>query len=193
MRLIALFIISIFSHSSAYSQSSKTIRTFGILKKTETVVKYHSQFEVARYVEEVELYNTEGDWVEKFTYASGGELKLHQKRIYDGDEIIDETAIDLNGSGMKAAKPPSFDRLLYTYERGDLVVEKRVSEGGKVIDKKEFVYNKLGDLVRVTTKDGDGAVVKREAIEYDHRGLKIKESVVDSAGAILKEKTFVYE
>jgi hypothetical protein len=193
MRLAVLFIISLLGYTSAFSQSAKTIRTYGIIKKTETVVKYHDSLEVARYVEEVEMYNAEGDWVEKYTYASGGDLKLHQKRVYDGDEVIDEIAIDLNGSGIKTAKPPSFERVLYTYEKGDLILKKTVSEDGEVIEQKEFVYNKLGDLMEVTTKESEGAVVKRETTEYDNRGLKIKERVVDSAGAILKEKIFIYE
>jgi hypothetical protein len=193
MRLAVLFIISLLGYCSAFGQSSKTIRTYGITKKTETVVKYYNDLEVARYVEEVERYNAEGDWIEKFTYASGGELKLHEKRVYENDEVVDEITIDANGSGMKSAEPPSFERVLYTYEKGDVVLEKRVSEGGKVIDEKEFVYNKLGDLIEVSTKGSEGAVVKRETTEYDNRGLKIKERVVDSAGAILKEKIFIYE
>jgi hypothetical protein len=193
MRISVLFSVLLFSFGSAFGQSSKTIRTYGITKKTETVVKYDNDLEVARYVEEVERYNAEGDWIEKLTYASGGELKLHEKRVYENDEVVDEITIDANGSGMKGAEPPSFERVLYTYEKGDVVLEKRVSEGGKVIDEKEFVYNKLGDLVEVNTKDSDGALVKREATEYDHRGLKIKERVVDSAGAISKEKIFIYE
>ncbi len=193
MRLAVVHIILLLGCGSAFGQSSKTIRTYGIEKKTETVVIYRKGIEVARYTEEVELYNAEGDWVEKLTYASGGELKLHEKRIYDGNDVIDETTIDLNGSGIKNAKPPSFERVQYAYEKGDVVSEKKLSEEGEVLEQKEFVYNKLGDLIEVTTKDGNGEIVKRETTEYDKRGLKIKERVVDASGAILKEKIFIYE
>ncbi|MCZ4410195.1 hypothetical protein O3Q51_15340 [Cryomorphaceae bacterium 1068] len=193
MRLAVLHIIFLFGFGSAFGQSSKTIRTYGIEKKTETLIIYNNGIEVARYTEEVEMYNSEGDWVEKLTYSSGGELKLHQKRTYDGDDVIDETTIDLNGSGIKNAKPPSFERIQYVYEKGEVVLEKKLSQNGEVLEQKESVYNKLGDLIEVTTKDGKGSVLKRETTEYDNRGLKIKESITDSSGAILKEKIFVYE
>jgi hypothetical protein len=193
MKLAFLYIILLLGFGSAFGQSSKTIRTYGIEKKTETLIIYSNGIEVARYTEEVEMYNSEGDWVEKLLYSSGGELKLHQKRTYDGDEVIDETTIDLNGSGIKNAKPPSFERIQYAYDKGELILEKELSRNGEVLEQKEYSYNKLGDLIKVTTKDEDGSIVKTETIEYDNRGLKIKESETDSAGVILKEKIFVYE
>lgn len=193
MRRAVLFFILFLGVSSVFGQSSKTLRTYGITKKTETEVKYSGGLEVARYIEEIEIYNGEGDWVEKFTYDSGGELKLLEKRVYEKDEIIDETTIDLNGSSMKSAKPPSFERALYTYEKGDVVLERFLSKEGDVVEQKEFVYNKLGDLVEAITKASGGEVMERETTEYDNRGLKIREQVFDSDGTLLKEKLFKYE
>ncbi|HKK39751.1 MAG TPA: hypothetical protein VJ949_10065 [Cryomorphaceae bacterium] len=193
MRLAVLLIFSLLVAGFSFGQSSKIIRTYGIKKKTETIVKYDGETEVARYVDEVEIYNDEGDWVEKLTYSSGGELKLHEKRVYEDDEVIDETTIDLNGSGIKSAEPPAFERVLFTYEKGDLVLEKSVSADGEIIEQKEFTYNKLGDLTEVVTKSGNGEVLERETTEYDNRGLKVLERVFDSKGAILKEKIFQYE
>jgi len=193
MRLAVLLIFSLLVAGFSFGQSSKIIRTYGIKKKTETIVKYDGETEVARYVDEVEIYNDEGDWVEKLTYSSGGELKLHEKRVYEDDEVIDETTIDLNGSGIKSAEPPAFERVLFTYEKGDLVLEKSVSADGEIIEQKEFTYNKLGDLTEVVTKSGNGEVLERETTEYDNRGLKVLVRVCDSKGAILKEKIFQYE
>lgn len=193
MRLAILLIFSFLIAECACGQSSKIIRTYGIKKKTETIVKFDRDVEVARYVDEVEIYNDEGDWVEKLTYSSGGELKLHEKRIYDNDEVIDETTIDLNGSGMKDAEPPGFKRTLFVYEKGEVVLEKSVSEDGEIIEQKEFTYNKLGDLTEVVTKNGDGEVLEREITEYDNRGLKVLERVFDSKGVVSKEKIFQYE
>jgi hypothetical protein len=177
----------------ASAQSSKTIRTYGIVKKTETVVKYHHGQEVARFVEEIEHYNAEGDWIEKFTYSSGGELKLHEKRVYDDGEVVDETKIDLNGSSMKAAEPPSFERIISTYDKDDLLNKKEVDREGNVIELKEYQYNKLGDLTEVTTKNAEGEVIESERTEYDNRGLKTKESKYDGSGNLTEEKIFVYE
>lgn len=193
MRFAVLFIIFLFGYSFSFSQSAKTIRTYGIVKKTETVVKYYDGAEVSRYVEEIELYNEEGDWVEKFIYGSGGDLKLHQKRVYDGDEVIDETSIDLNGSSIKEAKAPSFERVLYAYDKGDLAKQSKLSENGDLLEQKEFMYNKLGDLVEVITTDGNGTLIERETTEYNDKGLKTKEHLADASGVTLKEKLFVYE
>jgi len=193
MRLFFLLTLLILSAGFAFGQSSKTIRTYGITKKTETVIAYSGDIEAARYVEEVEVYNADGEWVEKLTYSSGGELKLREKRVYEDDEVVDETTIDLNGSGIKEAKPPSFERILSTYEKGDLILEKSVSEKGLILEQKEFRYNKLGDLTELTTKNGKGELIEREVIEYNDKGLKVLERVFDSEGAILKEKIFQYE
>ena len=193
MRKSILFVTLLLGFCALYGQSSKTIRTYGISKKTETVVIYHDGLEVSRYVEEIEHYNAEGDWIEKFIFTSGGEVKLHQKRVYQDNEIIDETTVDLNGSGMKEAEAPSFERTQYTYTKGDIIKETKVSEEGDVIEQKELVYNKLGDLVEVSESDGNGVLVRRELTEYNDKGLKVKERVVDSAGVIVKEKLFAYE
>jgi len=193
MRERILAIVLLFAAGTTFGQSSKTIRTYGITKKTETVIKYDDTKEIARYVEEIEHYNKEGDWVEKFTYSSGGELKLHEIRVYEKDEVVDETVIDINGSNMKAAEPPSYERMLYTYDKGDLMLEKEVDRDGNVLKVKEYEYNKLGDLIEVKTKDGKDRIVERETTEYDNRGLKMKESVFDESGKLIEEKIFVYE
>ena len=193
MRLIFLITSLILISDFAFGQSSKTIRTYGITKKTETVIIYSGDKEVASYKEEVEMYNADGEWIEKLTYSSGGELKLRQQRNYEGGEVVDETAIDLNGSGIKEAKPPSFKRVMSTYEKGNLILEKSVSEEGLVIEQKEFRYNKLGDLIEVTTKNRKGELLQCEITEYNNKGLKVLERVFDSQGAILKEKVFQYE
>lgn len=193
MKNAVLFILMLFGFMTVSGQSSKTIRTYGITKKTETVVKYRDGVEVARFTEEVEHYNAEGDWVEKFIFSAGGELKLYQKRVYENDEVVDEVTEDLNGSGMKEARPPSFERVQYVYDKDDVVMETKISEDGKKLEQKEMVYNKLGDLVEVIATDGDGALITRELTEYNNKGLKTRERLVDSAGAVLKEKIFVYE
>lgn len=193
MRAIICIVALFVGYGNVSGQSSKTIRTYGITKKTETVVKYKGDLEIARYIEEIEFYNAEGDWVEKFTYASGGELKLHEKRTYEDNEVIEEITIDANGSGIKEAKPPSYERVQYVYEKDDLMSETHLSEDGEVVERKDFVYNNLGDLVEEITKDAAGNLVERETIEYNNRGLKVVKRTFDMSDVLLEEKIYAYE
>ncbi|MGB6037079.1 MAG: hypothetical protein WBG42_12475 [Cryomorphaceae bacterium] len=193
MKKCVLFTAMLFGFSAVFGQSSKTIRTYGISKKTETVIKYRGGVEVSRYIDEVEHYNAEGDWIEKLTYSSGGELKLHQKRIYEDNEVVEEITIDLNGSSMKKAEPPSFERMQYAYVKDEVVMETKISEDGKKLEQKEMIYNKLGDLVEVTITDENGSLIARELTDYNNKGLKTRERLVDSEGVVVKEKIFVYE
>lgn len=193
MKSTTLFIVLLWHCTSAYSQSAKTIRTYGIEKKTETVIIYLEGKEVSRYLEEVEIYNEEGEWAEKITYSAGGSPKLHEKRLYKDDEIVDETIIDLNGSGIKEARPPGFDRTLYTYKKGDIMAEQKVDEKGATIWKKSYSYNKLGDLIEVVETGSNDELLTRETIDYDERGLKSKEQLIGASGSLLEEKIFTYE
>lgn len=174
-------------------QSAKTIRTYGIKMKTEVVKIYEGELELARYIEEIEFYNEEGDWVEKKEYDEGGELKSLKKRVYDNGELIEEIEMDPDGSKIKAAKPPSYEHRRFAYEKGDLISEEVLDEAGKVLKTIEYRYNKFGDLEEVMENDAKGNVLVTERTEYDDRGLKVKEIILYGDGRIKKEKSFIYE
>jgi hypothetical protein len=189
-----LLISMLFSFAAlSFAQSAKTIRTYGIERKVETAVKYHKGEEVARFIEEIEVYNKEGDWVEKYLFDSAGELKSEEYRVYENGEVVDETSIDHNGSRAKEAKPPSYERVLFVYDKDDLLEEEEVDQTGKTIRKKKYLYNKFGDVEETTLTDSEGNLVEKELTEYDNRGLKIKETVYQGNGKIKSEKIFSYE
>jgi len=191
--LITLIVCMVLIAANTFGQSSKTIRTYGIKKKTEVVIVFGDDVELARYVEEIELYNDEGDWVEKREYDEGGNLKSHKERIYEKDEVVEEIEIDANGSGMKAAKPPSFERRQFKYDRGDLIQEISLDRDGKTLKITEYRYNKFGDLEEKIEKDKSGNILETERTEYDERGLKVKETVFNEKEKKILEKLFVYE
>ena len=186
-------IVLIFGFLTLTAQSSKTIRTYGIKGKKEVVTVYRNGEEMASYVEEIEKYNEEGDWIEKKMFDSGGGLKSYRKRIYEKNEVVEEIEIDPDGAGIKEAKPPSYDRRQYVYDRGDLILEKRLNENGDVVRLIEYEYNKFGDRETKTEKDGEGVILEIEKTEYDDRGLKIKEILFNGNQEKVKEKLFIYE
>lgn len=179
--------------SLVFSQSAKTIRTYGISKKTETVVKYHNGEEISRYAEEIEIYNKDGKWIEKSSFNSDGELKSEQFRVYEDDEVVDEIKIDHNGTRAKKAKPASYSRVLSTYEKGDLVAERKVDKDGNTLKEKKFVYNKFGDLIEIITTDAEGNFTGKEEISYDNRGLKTSVRKLNQDETVSEEKLFTYE
>lgn len=186
-------VVLILGFSTVMAQSSKTIRTYGIKVKREVVTIYEEGEEMASYVEEIEKYNQEGDWVEKRIYDEGGKLKSLRERVYEKDEVVEEIEIDLDGSGIREAKPPSYDRRQFVYDRGDLILEKRLNEDGKVIKLVEYRYNKFGDQETKTEKDGEDEILEVEKTEYDDRGLKVKETLYNGDNERVKEKLFIYE
>lgn len=184
---LLIFVVSI------TSAQSKKVKTYGVTKRTETVVDYKEGKESSRYTKEVRTYDKNGRWIEKVGYSSTGEKKSEVKRVYEGDELVDEMEVDYDGSPAKEAGPPSFKRKAYQYHRGDLVVERFLTKKGDTKKEKRYKYNEFGDEVEIGTYDSKGTLVKNLEIEYDKRGFKTREVTSDGSGSILKEKLYLYE
>ncbi len=179
--------------SAAFAQSAKTIRTYGITTKKEKVEVYFEGEMISSYIQEIERYNKEGDWVLKMVFGPSGQPKLIRERVYDKDELIEESNRDVNGASMKEAQPPSFEKILFEYEKGEVVKETILDDNEQILEVITYEYNSLGDLILISTANSEGAVIEEERIEYDDRGLKIKESRYDENQTLIREKLFLYE
>lgn len=186
MRHFWLILLCMAFGAATSAQSKRALRTFGITRKVETVVDYNKEGEEkARYVKEVETYNSDGEWVRKLKYSKEGELRNEEIRVFDKGEIIDYTEIDYNGS---KAREPYFERYAYTYRRGKVMSETHLNREGGIIEKREYTYNRHGDPVERITTDETGKLSKREVMEYDRRGLIILKAAFDADGT-LKDRT----
>ena len=191
MKYLLSIILCVAIVTAASGQSKRALRTFGITYKKESIIEYNkSGDEKARYVDEEEYYNADGDWVRKLVYTKSGNLKNEEIRKFHDGEIVDYTEIDYNGS---KEKEPYFERYTYKFNRGKLVERKEYDKEGKVIESDAYSYNKLGDIIKRTTLDGDGNVDETVVYTYDHRGLEIEKSTYDAEGVLREKSVSEYE
>ena len=192
-KFIIFFILSLGIGFSGYSQSKKLLRTYGITKKTEKVVKYDDGNAQDPYVSEVEMYDKRGEWIERIDYQKDGGIKKRLVRAYDKRLMIEEID-DRPQEKEWTETTPSYKHWVYKFnKKSDLMEEKELSRKGAIKRKRVYTYNKYGDAVTRTTTDKQGEIETIENYTYDKKGFRVERRTVNSTGKLLEVKTYTYE
>ena len=191
MKYLILIISSLLLYSSLAAQK-KLIRTYGISKMTETTVIYTEGNEINRYVSEYELYNDDGEWLEKVDLLPDGRIKKKEIRKYEKGEVVEEIVDEPINRGMVERKA-DYDREKYYYDKDELIKEEEYNREGKLIEYTEFIYNKLGDIKEERDYDGNSTIRKVEIYDYDNRGFEISKKTYDASEMLLESKIYTYE
>ncbi len=190
MRAPAILLVLLCGLTAANAQSKKLIRTYGIVSKTETSVKYKDGAESNRYISEKENYDENGEWIEYIDYNSKGKIKSQETRTYVKGILVAE---------MKDIKIPksegkiSYNRSTFQYVKGNVVMKETFNLQDELVKRTTYAYNKFGDLELEVKMNGTGEIKKRISYVYDNRGLKTEKTVTDVDGLTLEIKLYAYE
>lgn len=177
---------------ASFAQSKKKLRTYGITKKIETLVKYDDGVAGEPYVSETESYNSDGEWIERVDYQKSGGIKRREVRRYEKGIIVEE--IDDEPQEKEwTEKTPAYKHRIYVFEKDNLMEERDMSRKGEVKEKKVYTYNKYGDEISETTTDKNGDLVQTETYTYDDKGFKKEKRTVNADGELIEIKTYSYE
>lgn len=193
MRKVALLIcLALITSLSGYSQSKKKLRTYGITKKTETIVKYDGGVASEPYVSEVEKFDSDGEWIERIDYQKDGDIKKREMRRYEKGILVEELE-DKPQEKEWIEKTPEFRHRVYTFDKDKLIEERELNRKGEVKEKQVYTYNKYGDLITEITTDKKGELVETQTYTYDDKGLKKEKRTVLANGELIEIKTYTYE
>lgn len=192
IRLAALIFLLIFTSTVGYAQSDKKVRTYNISKKTETITKFKDGKEDTTYVSQYEIFNEEGEWIEKVDLQKDGDIKRREVRKYDGDRIVEEIK-DEPQEKEWTEKTPDYDHVVYTFENGELIREEELNREGEIKETKVYSYNKYGDKIEERKLDKDGELDQKEVYSYDNRGLRSEKKTYDKDGELVEVKKYTYE
>lgn len=184
--------ISVLILASNLFGQKKLRRTYGITKMTETTVIYTDGNEINRYVSEYEVYNDEGEWIEKVDLLPDGRVKKKEIRKYEKGEVIEEIVDEPLNRGMVERKP-DYDHEKYYYDKDDLVKEEEYNRKGELKEYTEFLYNKFGDLEEERKYDGKGNIKQVERLKYDDRGFEVSKKTYDASEMLMESKIYTYE
>lgn len=174
------------------SQLKKNLRTYGIIKKTETIVKYKDDLPEPSYISDVEKYNKQGEWIERIEHEKDGSIKKREVRRYNNGLIVEEI-IDEPLKKEWIEKTPAYQHRTYSFDKKDLVEERKLNKKGELKEKTVFKYNKYGDVISETTTDKNGDLVETVTYTYDKRGFKKNRKTVNADGKLIEIKTYDYE
>ncbi len=193
MRNIALIISLVFITSmSGYAQSKKKLRTYGITKKIETLVKYDDGLANEPYISEVEIYNSDGKWIERMDYQKDGDIKKRSMRRYEKEILVEELE-DKPQEKEWIEKTPAYKHAVFIFKKDNLIEERELNRKGEVKEKKVYEYNKYGDEISETTTDKNGELVQTETYSYDNRGFKKEKRTSNATGELIEIKIYSYE
>lgn len=133
-KYILLSTIIVFFSSVSLGQSRKKIEKAGIKSKTEWKYEYSGSKE-RKIKKEVVKYDKNGNEIEIFDYNSKGELKDRVTKKYNSNnDVTIKIIYDASGKIHK--------KFVYEYD-GKLRTSIKEYDGkGKLISKKEFIYEK---------------------------------------------------
>ena len=191
MKYWALIISILFLGSDLLAQK-KLRRTYGITKMTETTVIYTDGNEINRYVSEYEVYNDDGEWIEKVDLLPDGRIKKREVRKYDKDLVIEEIEDEPINRGMVERKA-DYDHEKYYYDKDDLIKIEEYNRSGELIEYTEFIFNRFGDLDEERKYSGEQNLLKVEKLEYDDRGFEIRKDTYDASEILVESKIYTYE
>lgn len=192
-KIIILVIVCMGIGFSGYSQSKKSLRTYSITKKTETVLKYKNGKAQDPYVSEVEVFDKNGEWIERIDFDKDGSIKKREVRKYNKRLLVEEIQ-DKPQEKEWTETTPSYKQRVYTFnKKADLMEEKDLSRKGEVKRKRVYTYNKYGDRMTRTTTDKHGEVESIDNYTYDKKGFREERRTLNGAGELLEVKSYTYE
>lgn len=177
---------------ASFAQSKKKLRTYGITKKTETLVKYENGVAGEPYVAETESYDADGEWIERVDYQKSGGIKTREVRRYEKGNIVEEIK-DEPQEKEWTEKTPDYKHRVYVFDKDKLMEERELNRKGELKEKKVYTYNKYGDEISEVTTDDKGELEQTETYTYDDKGFKKEKRTVDAAGELIEIKTYTYE
>ncbi len=192
MRALYAILLILWTPLLAESQPKKLLRTYGIVARTETIIKYEGGVEHAKYITAIERYNSDGEWIEKIDYDKNGEIKRRESRIYKDGEVVEEIDNKPQEKEWKESTP-AYSRRIYRYVKGELVLEQSLDSLGAIEWVKEYEYNKFGDLKIERKLDGSKKPEQLEKYVYDARGLKETKETLNEKGELVERKVYQYE
>lgn len=176
----------------SFAQSKKKLRTYGVTKKIETLIKYENDVAGDPYVSETESYNSDGEWIERIDYQKSGDIKTREVRKYERGIIVEEIK-DEPQEKEWTEKTPAYKHRVYIFEKDNLTEESDLNRKGEVKEKKVYQYNKYGDEISETSTDKKGDLIQTETYTYDDKGFKKEKRTVNAAGELTEIKTYTYE
>jgi len=191
MKYLVLIISTLILCSSLQAQK-KLRRTYGITKMTETTVIYTDGNEINRYVSEYEVYDKDGEWVEKVDLLPDGRIKKKEIRKYEKGVVVEEIVDEPVNRGMVERKA-DYDHEKYYYDKDDLIREEEYNRDGDLVEYTEFVYNRFGDLEEERKYDGKGNLRQVEKLEYDDRGFEVSKKTFNASDMLVESKIYTYE
>lgn len=191
MKYLFIIISLLFLGSNLFGQK-KLRRTYGIAKMTETTVIFKDGNEINRYISDYEMYNKDGEWIEKVDLLPDGRLKKKETRKYEKGEVVEEIVDEPLDRGMVERKP-DYDHEKYYYDKDVLIKKEEYNREGKLIETTEYVYNKYGDLEEERKFDARGNLKQLEQLEYDDRGLEVKKNTYNASEILVESKIYTYE
>ncbi len=131
-RHLSILILLLVSVTVISAQGSKTIR-----EKKITTITVHEYFIEEGYnepvVESIETFNEAGDRVEIKEFNKAGEVKRWEKYVYNEDrDLVEEIFLDAKGKVTLTEKN--------IYEDGLRIEKQYLNPKGKMIKKKEYIY-----------------------------------------------------
>ncbi|NEN25049.1 hypothetical protein G3O08_16230 [Cryomorpha ignava] len=176
----------------SFAQSKKKLRTYGITKKIETLIKYEGGVASESYISETESYNSDGEWIERLDFQKSGDIKKREIRRYENGILVEELK-DEPQEKEWIEKTPAYKHHVYVFEKDILMEDSELNRKGEVKEKKVYEYNKYGDEMAETTTDKNGELVQTETYSYDNKGFKKEKRTVNAAGELIEIKTYSYE
>ena len=189
-RILCLLFLSI--GIASFAQSKKKLRTYGITKKIETLIKYDDGVAGEPYISETESYNADGEWIERVDYQKNGGIKTREVRRYENGIIVEELK-DEPQEKEWTEKTPAYKHRVYIFQKENMIEERDLNRNGEIKEKKVYEYNKYGDEISETTTDKNGELVQTETYTYDNKGFKKEKRTVTAAGELIEIKTYTYE
>jgi len=176
--------------ASAYGQS-KLKKTYGIKSMKELTTPYANGEALEPYISEHESYNADGEWVEKVDMLPDGNVKTTEKRLYEGDDIIEEVR-DQPYDRNPQERSAEYEKQVHKFKKGDKLSTAYHNRAGELVSTTFYTYNSFGDVVEKRTVFGDRNETRIEIYSFDDRGFKIgKRTEVD--GILVETKAYMYE
>jgi hypothetical protein len=188
------FILSIafFAINTCFAQSKKLVRTYGIEKCIEQTTKYSDGVADTSYISEYEVFNKDGKWIEKIDLYKDGQIKKRERRVLDGDLVLEEITEEPAKEGESEDKS-DYKHRRYTYDKTDLIKIEKLNREGSVTETTQIIYNKYGDEEEEIVTNSEGSIKERVLYTYDDKGFKTLKSVFNGEDQLVETKRYVYE
>lgn len=173
-------------------QLKKNLHAYGIIKKTETIVKYKDDLPGPSYISDVEKYDKQGEWIEKIKLEKDGSIKKRKVRRYKKGLIVEEIK-DESQEKEWIENSPAYTHRIYSFYKKDLLEEKKLNQKCELKKKTIFKFSRYGDVISETITDKNGDLVETVTYTYDKKGFKQNRKTEYADGKLIEIKTYDYE